>query len=66
MAFHQDRMNRFKYIFIIGGIITIGWGYHLLAVPPDASYQVMLERARSGMLFTLAGGISLIIAIAQK
>ena len=59
-------MKYIRLVVILSCLILIAFGYHLLAVPPEASYQVMLERAKSGMLFTLAGGISLMIAIAQK
>jgi hypothetical protein len=59
-------MPRLKSIMLFAGLTLVAIGYWQLAVPPDSPYQIMLERARNGMLSTLSGGLLLIIMLVQK
>lgn len=57
--------NPKRYLFFIGCVL-IAWGYHLLAVPPDASYDEMLNRAKSGVLFVMCGGTTVMLWMAKR
>lgn len=59
-------MPSLKQILLLAGISLIALGYWQLAVPPESSYQIMLERARNGMLSTLFGGLLLMIMMVKK
>jgi hypothetical protein len=51
---------------LLAGLALVAIGYWQLAVPPEAPYQIMLDRARNGMLSTVIGGLLLMIAMIQK
>lgn len=55
-----------KSLFLLTGIALIAWGYHLLAVPPDALSEVMLARAKSGVLSVVAGSACVMLWLAKR
>lgn len=53
--------TRLNQLLCLAGVLLTVWGYHLLAVPPDAPYTEMLVRARNGV-FSVMGGSGLLMA----
>jgi len=51
---------------LLTGLLLIAWGYHLLAVPPDAGYDEMLSRAKNGVLFVISGATMVMIWLAKR
>lgn len=60
------RFFNLKTGLLLIGILLIAWGYHLLAVPPAASYDEMLNRAKSGVLFVICGGTCMMLWLAKR
>ena len=54
-----------KNLLLLAGILLIAWGYHLLSVPPDADYELMLRHAKGGMLSTVNGGTILMTRLVK-
>lgn len=54
-----------KIIKIIGiaGVLLILCGYYLLGVSPDAEFDVVIRRARGGIVLTLIGAIMVLFCI---
>lgn len=50
---------------LLAGLMVVAWGYHLLAVPPEADYAEMLRRAKGGV-FSVVGGSGLLTAWLAK
>lgn len=59
MSFH-------KLLLLLAGILLIAFGYHLLAVPPDAVSEVMLSRAKNGMICVICGGTLVMLWLAKR
>ena len=57
---------RLKTVLLIVGLLMIGLGYWLLAVPPDASLDEIMRRARLGIYSVVAGGALLMLWLAKK
>jgi hypothetical protein len=55
-----------KTLFLLSGIVLTAYGYHLLSIPPDAAYELVMTRARSGMFFVAAGGVLLMLWLAKR
>lgn len=53
-------------LFFLTGILLIAFGYHLLAVPPDAVSEVMLSRAKNGMICVICGGTLMMLWLAKR
>lgn len=45
-----------RRFLVLVSLTLIAYGYWRLAVPPDALYDVVLFRAKTGMLSVVAGG----------
>ena len=60
------RIFNLHTIFLFTGILLIAFGYHLLAVPPDAMSEVMLSRAKNGMICVIGGGTLVMLWLAKR
>lgn len=60
------RFFSLKTFLLLIGIALTAYGYHLLSVPPDAAYDAVLIRARSGMFFVVGGGATLMLWLAKR
>lgn len=60
------RFISLKTLFLLIGIALVGWGYHLLGVPPDAGHEVVMSRARNGMFSVVGGGAFLMLWLARR
>ena len=60
------RFISLKTLILLTGIALTGYGYHLLSIPPDAAYEMVMTRARSGMFFVVGGGASLMLWLARR
>jgi len=59
-------MARIQLILFITAFLLVTYGYHLLAVPPDASAEEMLSRAKNGMFSVVGGGTLLMLWLAKR
>jgi len=48
------------------GLCLVAFGYWLLAVPPDALHDVMVARAKQGVLSVTGGGGLLMVWLAKR
>lgn len=53
-------------LLFICGAALVGYGYHLLAVPPAAGHEEVMTRAHKGMLSVLSGGVFLMFWLAKR
>jgi hypothetical protein len=60
------RFFSFKTSMLLSGIALTAYGYHLLSIPPDADYELVMSRARSGMFFVVGGGAALMLWLAKR
>jgi len=60
------RFFSLKTLLLLTGIALTAYGYHLLSVPPDAAYDMVMTRARSGMFFVAGGGATLMLWLARR
>mgnify|MGYP000855238806 CR=1 FL=1 len=59
-------MSRLPLIIVLTGIALITYGYWQLAVPPDAGYQELLDRARNGVFSVVAGSTCIMLWLARR
>jgi hypothetical protein len=60
------RLFSLKTVMLLTGIALTAYGYHLLSIPPDAAYELVMSRVRSGMFFVVAGGATLMLWLAKR
>jgi hypothetical protein len=55
-----------KTLLLLTGIALIILGYWLLAVPPEADHQQILERAKSGVFSVVGGSACVMLWLAKR